>query len=325
MLNIFMEDNEKLKNILDSINDNTTIISLGMICTIVPVSVSFLLKILKLFKKYILKEDFSKRLSYSCYSNRITENKFIKIDYYGKSEKNIIITNIAIWNSGNETIRNSDIPNHGKLNIRIPFKYKVEDAYLLYWNEFNSIKFEITKDYEAQHHILWLSFDYFEQGEGTIFQLVLSSQDSLTSNETYQLNGKIIDGIIISRIRRSKIIIAILFIICLFVAMFSFMYCLEHILNLKNDVICLLIIAVSIIVMRKLLIASNDYLPNTMYDILQFKVVSEKIEKIFLHNKKVKKKNRNVKIKKHKKLWISLCIRIRAYFQKKSEAFKFLQ
>jgi len=143
--------------------------------------------ILALFIFFISKNK--KILYYDIWGSNIVSkinNKDIKdIDILYKNKKidSITITNIVIWNSGNETIRKSDIPSDNKFKIEILGNNMIYNCEVIN-NKNDFIKLIMTEN------MVCIDFEYLEPNQGFIIKVFHTGNDS----GCLRLKGAIIGG-----------------------------------------------------------------------------------------------------------------------------------
>lgn len=152
--------------------------------------------ILAIYFNYIGKRK--KEIFYEITSfNLINENlnkkvSELKISYKNIDIKYLTISKIAIWNSGNSTIWESEIPENNKIQIDICNSYEILD-YELIENEDVDSKLNIKKNNDKS---LEINFNFIEPDKGFVLKLIHTSR---TSNDI-SVKGRIIGGSEIKRI-----------------------------------------------------------------------------------------------------------------------------
>ncbi|MFW0737812.1 hypothetical protein [Flavobacterium sp. T12S277] len=116
----------------------------------------------------------------------------LKISYKNKDIKYLTVSKIAIWNSGNTTIWENEIPENNKIQINICNNYEILE-YELIENEDVDSKLNITK-IDDKH--LEINFKFLEPNKGVVLKLIHTSK---TSNDV-SIKGRIIGGSEIKRI-----------------------------------------------------------------------------------------------------------------------------
>ncbi|MBK7380317.1 MAG: hypothetical protein IPJ03_15240 [Ignavibacteriales bacterium] len=109
----------------------------------------------------------------------------IEIFYKGQKVTSVTVSKIVIWNSGNETIRKSDIPETNKFTIDI------EEDYEIYNYEILSITdSDCTLELKQETEGIVLDFNYLEPNQGFVVKLTHSGNNS----NCLSLTGKVIGG-----------------------------------------------------------------------------------------------------------------------------------
>ena len=145
-----------------------------------------------------------KRLSYLSRSNNLfsgLESKYPDVEVsfrgYGDTLKSLTVTKLAIWNSGNDTIRKQDIVKDAPLAIQaspgnIILSVKITDLA----SPLNKI--ECTLNKERTRAIV--SLDYLDPKQGAVVQVFHSG----TSNNDIAITGTLIGPVPIVRIRAGE-------------------------------------------------------------------------------------------------------------------------
>lgn len=116
----------------------------------------------------------------------------LKISYKNKDIKYLTVSKIAIWNSGNSTIWDSEIPKNNKIQINISKDYEILDYELI---ENVDIDSDITINKNNDNN-LEINFKFLEPDKGFVLKLI---HTSITSNDIL-VKGRIIGGSKIKRI-----------------------------------------------------------------------------------------------------------------------------
>jgi len=140
-------------------------------------------------KKEIFYEITSFNLINENLNQKVSE---LKISYKNKDIKYLTVSKIAIWNSGNSTIWEKEIPENNKIKINICNSYEILE-YELIENEDVDSKLNITKIDDKQ---LEINFKFLEPNKGFVLKLIHTSR---TSNDI-SIKGRIIGGSEIKRI-----------------------------------------------------------------------------------------------------------------------------
>jgi hypothetical protein len=140
-------------------------------------------------KKEILYEITSFNLINENLNQKVSQ---LIISYKDKEVKYLTVSKIAIWNSGNSTIWESEIPENNKIQICICNSYEILE-YELIENEDLDSKLNITK---IDDKYLEINFKFLEPNKGFVLKLIHTSR---TSNDI-SVKGRIIGGSEIKRI-----------------------------------------------------------------------------------------------------------------------------
>jgi hypothetical protein len=111
--------------------------------------------------------------------------KNVEIKYNGSMVRNLSLTKFAVWNSGKEPIKNSDIASTDPLIILSSQKSIIYDYEISYHQEVNNI--QIKRIDEKSINIL---FEYFDFNDG----IVLSIYHSGHMSDDLIIQGTIIGG-----------------------------------------------------------------------------------------------------------------------------------
>ena len=145
-----------------------------------------------------------KKLTYTKKTNRLASfYKFkpeaIQLLYDGREISDLAITRIALWNSGNEVIKASDLVSEQLITIKADnqekedFSFSLLDCSIAFETErTNKFRLELeTKDTapETSSVLPIITFDYVEQKDGIIIQLVHTG-----SAQSIYLDGHIMGG-----------------------------------------------------------------------------------------------------------------------------------
>ncbi len=137
---------------------------------------SFLLALFGIILAFVfyIKSRKSKKPFYSLKSVNIIRDfssvlSDLEIKYQNESVKNLTITKIVFWNGGNETIRNNDIAFANPITISSKGEFKILNADIIHQsNKDNLLKLTEIKNDQSLH----LSFDFLDQGQGGVIQVV---------------------------------------------------------------------------------------------------------------------------------------------------------
>lgn len=158
---------------LEHLQQNTIIWVVLSICTIIGVP-SFVYTI---FSRH--KDKTKKEISTISKSNTIVKKgkraiEKLDISFDGKSVDNLVITKIAIWNSGNVVLNHDDFASEGKLCIIS--KDETEILYAEIISESDSMnQFEIN---QIDNHKIIIDFEYIEKRNGIVIQLIHTGESS---------------------------------------------------------------------------------------------------------------------------------------------------
>lgn len=135
-----------------------------------------------------------KRLFYSVTGINLIEDYSDKLDglemkYRNEKVKTLTVTKIAIWNSGNTTIRKEDVVQTEKLRIVVPGSYNILDFEIIQTNEPTN-EFILTRDKDISESIneVILEFNYVDRKQGCVIQILHDNPDY----SVLSLKGKII-------------------------------------------------------------------------------------------------------------------------------------
>lgn len=160
---------EKLNPVLQFINDNPWLNVLFIALTLLSIFLSFY---------FYYKSKKSKKPTYCLRTINLVKEKINKIEtvdilYEGNKIDNLSISKFAIWNSGKETISNSDVAQNDKFRIEISSEFKILEFDLIHeQNSANGFKL-----LSINENILEIQFDYFDYNEGIVIQIYHNSTD----------------------------------------------------------------------------------------------------------------------------------------------------
>ena len=164
---------ERVKQFLKWLNDNQWLNLIFLILAILGIILSIYLYIKSKRKK---KPIYSKR-STNVISDSIQNVGDIQVAYLGKKVNNLTVTKIAIWNSGNETINNSDQANSDKLRVESVEGIEIFNAEIIFASTAtNNVNARVA------NNIIELDFDYFDSSQGCILKLIHSGKNSADIN-----------------------------------------------------------------------------------------------------------------------------------------------
>ena len=139
-------------------------------------------------KNIRLKKPLYFKKSINVISDSIPNIKELEIYYQSKRIINLTVTKIAIWNSGNETITNSDQASIDKMRIETEEGIEIFHACVLHQTDFtNNLVTEI------KNNIVKIEFDYFDHNQGGIIKVVHAGKnsDALDVFGTFKSVGRI--------------------------------------------------------------------------------------------------------------------------------------
>jgi len=163
--------------------------NLGNIIGIIGIILAYYFHHKSRSKKEILYEITSFNLINKNLNQKVSE---LKVLYKEKDIRYLTISKLAIWNSGNSTILETEIPIDNKIQINICNNYEILE-YELIQNEDIDSKLSISKIDEKN---LEINFRFLEPNKGFVLKLIHTSR---TSNDII-VKGRIIGGSEIKRI-----------------------------------------------------------------------------------------------------------------------------
>ena len=131
-----------------------------------------------------------KEITYTYYSNVLVQNgkeitDGIKISFNERRVKNITATKIAIWNSGNKSIKKDDFVKSIPFKIFVDNDAEILDAKIIAENEpCNNIKIQSKTSKE-----LVLDLEYLDSKNGAVFQIIHTGNSC-----DIKVSCKLIDG-----------------------------------------------------------------------------------------------------------------------------------
>jgi hypothetical protein len=108
-------------------------------------------------------------------TDRSARLPLLSVLYEGKSVQNLSISRVLFWNSGQDTIRQSDIASTDPLRIRIQGGAQLLDIQVL---EVNCEANQVSVQRNADDKSALLNFEFLDPGQGAVFQLVHSGTKS---------------------------------------------------------------------------------------------------------------------------------------------------
>lgn len=157
-------------------------------------AISFLLAIvfyLKSRKDKILKYDIR---SFNVIKNSINDYKLLTVEYDGHKIENLSITKIAVWNSGKESIRNTDIPKSSPISFIVDEGIVLNSNIIAQNNHANMFSCEISDD----KHSVNINFEFIDYDNAAIIEL-------LHTGTTISVSGCVIGGNDIAKSQFSKL------------------------------------------------------------------------------------------------------------------------
>ena len=103
-----------------------------------------------------------------------------------KSVDNIIVTRYLLWNNSSQAIRQNDIAPRDPLQFSVTSGYEILDAKIIYPK--NSLNGFMLSDLKKAKNIIKLSFDFINENEGAIIQIIHTGQ-----TKNIRFSGTIID------------------------------------------------------------------------------------------------------------------------------------
>ena len=250
------------------------------ICTVLPVGISFFSKIIKLDRKKMIFRTNELVLE----KNKNFQNDNIHIEYLKKEYRNLIITNIAVWNKGTVIIRNDHSQfielsdNCGNLFVDVNVIYCDNEVNIN--NDENGVR---------------IFFNYLRPKEGFVLQIIqncsyndLSIKSNLYDTKLYNNSDHKIRHFIF-------FILAIIMLLIVSVLCCTILEALvEHPVNkisLAYYLVTTMMIALSITGFRSFVSLFTEGIPEKIFDVLLFKTKNllfgneaKKIEVIRLRN-----------------------------------------
>lgn len=99
----------------------------------------------------------------------------LEMTYAGKRISNLTVTKLLFWNNGKDTINGRDIASADPLMVKVKDEYKILDSSLLYTKN-DANQFSIRHSDDGSHVLI--QFDYLDQGEGGVIQLLHTGKSS---------------------------------------------------------------------------------------------------------------------------------------------------
>ncbi len=116
----------------------------------------------------------------------------LTVSYGGEEVENLSVAKVIFWNSGRETIRNTDIPNGDRVRIEAATDFRILDAKILG----TSHPSNGANLVEASEKKIMLEFEYFDFDEGVVIQVIHTG----TSEDDIKVLGKLVGAKRIAKI-----------------------------------------------------------------------------------------------------------------------------
>ncbi len=142
---------------------------------------------------FYLKSKKTKILSYAQRSFRIITNRFssiegIQVSLFGEPVETVTSTRIAIWNGGNDTIHDDDIPVLDQVRIVPTASSKVHRLSIIETsNESSNMRIDEIKTPSTQWQV---RFEYVDPGDGMVVEIVHDG----TEESSFNIEGKLKGG-----------------------------------------------------------------------------------------------------------------------------------
>lgn len=171
-----------MTDFLNSLTRDTILSIAGLIFGIIGIilAIVFYFKGKKSKKPYYLMKSFN--IISDNFGNRIED---IEILFKGQKIKDLTVTKIVIWNSGNETINKSDIPETTKFGIGAKEEIKIYDIEII---ENTDTANNITLINHEQKYLI--DFDFIDPNQGIIIKVTHSGK----SSEDIIVDGRVKGG-----------------------------------------------------------------------------------------------------------------------------------
>lgn len=158
-----------MEKYLNWLNENQWLNLVFLILAVLSIIIS-----IYLFRKSRKRKKplFDKR-SINVISEKIKKIVDIRVDYKGENIDNLTVTKIAIWNSGNDTLNETDQAPTDKLRILLDNDYKVLEAEVIFQSDkTNNITIENLSNKIS------ISFDYLDANQGGIIKFTHTGKNS---------------------------------------------------------------------------------------------------------------------------------------------------
>lgn len=121
------------------------------------------------YKSKKSKKPFYAILNFNLVTNLVSKFESLQICYGSDDIVNLSACKIAFWNEGNDTIDKNDVAPSDPIIFKLDPDCKILDAKILYEkNPVNRFSIDISPDKTS----IQVSFDYIDQNEGVIIQLL---------------------------------------------------------------------------------------------------------------------------------------------------------
>ncbi|AZV43091.1 hypothetical protein [Peribacillus asahii] len=159
-----------MDRLLEILNPGWVGATIGIFGVIFTVLISILLYKLSKIKSQLVYQDHSIQLIGT--DSRISDE--LEITYKGKKIPRVIMTNIAIWNSGNQTIHGFNIVEDDVLRLELDKEEEfISIDFLKETRRIN--KFNAYID-PGQRNKIILNFDYLDPNDGVLLQILHTDQ-----------------------------------------------------------------------------------------------------------------------------------------------------
>jgi hypothetical protein len=161
---------EEMFNNFNSLMQNPFVTMISLILALIGVLLAII---------FYIKGKRKKSLQY-CFKNDLLIENFnqriegLNIKYLDKSISKLMVTKIAFWNNGTETINVEDIPCNDKLSIVIDKDYEILNVSMIcILNETNNINFDLLEDGKK----IIIDFEYIDKNDGFVMQIFHTAND----------------------------------------------------------------------------------------------------------------------------------------------------
>lgn len=175
---------EWITKVLECMQNNPYIWLFIAVCTILGVP-AFFFSIYSQRKSNKKKEITFRKASQIIIGNQVKHYEELKIFYGGQEVKDLSVTEIIIWNSGNKDIRSEDIVSDRPLKIFATSDSRILSAEIVNENE-KTNQFRLS---ETNSNNIKVEFDYVDSNEGVDVRIIHTGNSS-----NIKLDCKIIGG-----------------------------------------------------------------------------------------------------------------------------------